>query len=400
MQGETREIEGAEDFETGKPRGAPLRYAVTWPEESRPLGLVFLIPGFGGDASPAYAEKLRRHVAQAHGYAAVSVDYHCIRCRPDHGAAPRIDTLQHLQLAGLAQAYGVEVEDWRDVEALCRAFAEAPVTPQVPAVLDIPGGDTQNFGVVQAMDHLRVLGDLIARGPAFDPRRVVALGSSHGGYIAHMMAKMAPGTLAAVIDNSAYVQPPTSYAGGGSAPEYLASFGGVQLLCRTPRAFSFNDRDAPDFYGRDQDLIRDTGYPPHLEVQRAAASDGGPRFLMVNAAEDAISDPRRKAAQALRLSAAGFDAKLTLVGAEALDGRLYKRVTHGLDASLSAFADAFLPEAGARGVDPDLMRGVVVNYPCVDQVYRFRHFDRFPYVAAERFDRFPLPAAGGEVAAA
>lgn len=399
MQDEDREIEGAEDFETGKPRTTPLRYSINWPQETPARGLVFLIPGFGGDSDPTYARKLRRHVCRTHGFAAVSVDYHCLHSRPATGANVRLDMSQHLRLYGLAQVYGLKVGDWRDLGALCAAFVGAPEMPEAPAFLDMPGGDTQNFGVVQALDHLRVLGDLIARGPAFDPRRIVAMGSSHGGYIAQVMAKLAPGTLATVLDNSSYVRPPMNYGGGGTEPEYQVQYGGVSLLCRTTRAFSFGDRDASDFYGRDQDLIRDMGYPPHLEIQRAASPDAGTRYRMVNAVLDRISPPDQKQAQAQRMAAAGFDARLKLVGEADLDGRLYKTVSHGLGASLMAFADTYLPEAGARGIDPDLMRGAVVDYPCVDQVYRFRHFDRFPYVSAEKLERFPL-SAGEEAAAA
>jgi hypothetical protein len=399
MQDEEREIEGAEDFETGRPRSAPLRYSIAWPDGGQAKGLVFLIPGFGGDADPAYARKFRRHVVQAHGYAAVSVRYHCIQARPENGASLRLDTPQHLQLVGLAHAYGLTVPDWRDLNALCAAFAAAPSRPEVAAVIDPPDGERQNFGVVQALDHLRVLGDLIERGPAFDVRRVVALGSSHGGYIAHTLAKLAPSTFAAVIDNSAYVQPPTNYGGGGAHAEYLSAVGGVLLRCRTPRAFSFDDRDAADFYGRDQDLIRDMAYPPHLEIQRGAAPDGGTRFRMVNWAGDEISSPAAKARQAARLAAAGFDARLRLVADADIDGHIYKQPVHGLAASLTAFADVHLPEVAPRGVDPDPVRGASVDYPCVDQVYRFRHTARFPYVTAERLDRFPQETAAGAAAA-
>lgn len=400
MQDEAREIEGAEDVETGRPRAGPLHYSVTWPDNGPARGLVFMIPGFGGDAEPTYARKLRRHACLKHGFAAVSVRYHCLQARPESGAAIQIDSPEHMQLLGMAHAQGLAVGDWRNIEALCQAFAGAPDRPMIAARLEIPGGDRQNFGLVQALDHLRVLGDLIARGPAFDVRRIVALGSSHGGYIAHMIAKIAPGTLATVIDNSSYVRPPTSYGGGGGAAEYRTSFGGVQLECRTPRAFTFDDRDDPDFYGRDQDLIRDMAYPPHLEAMRAAAPDGGTRFRMVNAAIDPISEPAAKAAQAARMAAAGFDARLKLIGEADLDGRLFKTLVHGLDASLIAFSDANLPECAPRGAEPDLMRGTAIDYPCVDQVYRFRHMDRFPYVALERFERFPLPAVKAEAAAA
>lgn len=392
MRNESHEIEGAADFETGAVRATPLRYTISRPDAGEAKGLVFLIPGFGGDAGPGYAEALRRHVVHKHGFAAVSVQYHCIQARPENGAGVRLDLREHLQLVGMATVYGLKVADWNDLAALCAAFAAAPIRPQVPAVIDCPGGDKQNFGLVQALDHLRVLGELIGKG-GFDVRRIIALGSSHGGYIAQLMAKIAPGTLAAVIDNSSYTRAPTAYAGGGAAPECVTVMGGVQLLCRTSRAWSYDDRAAPNFYGPDQDLIRHLAYPQHLAIQRAASPDGGARYRMANAAVDAISSPQAKREQAAALAAAGFDARLQVVGEADLDGRLYKKMVHGLDASLKAFCDLHLPDCPARGVDPDLMRGVTVDYPGIDETYRFRHFDRFPYVEGESVKRAAPEAA-------
>ena len=280
MREEVRQIEGAEDFETGKPRATPLSYSLCWPQDRPARGLVFLIPGFGADAGSQYAAGLRRHVVERHGHVAVSVGYHCIAARPDLGARIAVDLGEQIRLVGLAQLYGLDIPDVNDLPALCEAFVGRPA-PQVRATLTFPGGDLQNFGVVQALDHLRVLGDIMARGPDFPIGAVTAMGSSHGGYIAHLMAKIAPRSLAAVIDNSAYVQAPTAYAGGGQSPEWGTTLGGVKVWCRTARAFSYDDRAAPDFYGRDQDLIRDTGHPLHLAIQRAASGDGGTSFRMV-----------------------------------------------------------------------------------------------------------------------
>ena len=394
---ESREIEGAPDFETGKVRTGALRYSITAPDAAK--GLAFLIPGFGGDADPEYARGLRGHVARKHGLVAVSVDYHCLGARPENGAQLQIDSPQHLQLVATAQLNGIQLPAWDDVGAICAALGKKGLTAQVPALLNAAGGDLQNFGITQALDHLRVLGDLLQRGPAFDPRRIVAVGSSHGGYLAHLIAKIAPRTLAGVIDNSGYVQPPMSHGGGGSAPEYITAIGGVRLLCRTRRAWSFDDRRASDFYGRDQDLIRDVGHPPHLKQQRAAAGDAGPVFRMANAAVDAISPPEAKARQAAYLQALGFDARLDLIGEDRIDGRVFKAVVHGLNASIGGFADLHLADCGPRGVDPDAVEGTTVEYACVDEVYRFRHLPRFPFVEGERSQRFGLDDAEAFAAA-
>src|SRR5205085_1340970 len=84
MHEETREIEPPLDFETGIARSHPLRYHLTWPE-GRAEGLVFIIPGFGGDTDERYAKRLRHHIARTHGLAAASVRYHCIEARPAGG---------------------------------------------------------------------------------------------------------------------------------------------------------------------------------------------------------------------------------------------------------------------------------------------------------------------------
>jgi hypothetical protein len=397
MLQETREIEGAPDFETGKPRAGALRYSISAPEE--PKGLAFLIPGFGGDSDPDYARGLRSHIVRKHGLAAVSVDYHCLGARPENGAQLQIDSPQHLQLVATAQLNGISLPSWDDIGALCAALGAKGLSTQVPALLSPAGGDLQNFGITQALDHLRVLGDLLQRGPAFNARRIVAVGSSHGGYLAHLIAKIAPRTLAGVVDNSGYVQPPMSHGGGGAAAEYVTTIGGVQLHCRTKRAWSFDDRRASDFYGRDQDLIRDVGHPPHLKIQRAAAGDAGPVFRMANAAVDPISPPEAKQRQAAYMQALGFDARLDLIDEGQIDGRVFKAMVHGLNASIGGFADLHLADCGPRDVDPDTVEGTTVEYPCVDETYRFRHLPRFPFVEGERVQRFNLDGAEAFAAA-
>src|ERR1700761_8412733 len=122
MREETREIEGASDFETGKARVSPLAYTVAWPDAPA-KGLLIFIPGFGGDSDPAYSVSLRRHVVEAHGYAAVSADYHCLHARPENGGRLGVEPRDHVWLYGLATLKGLPVGDPQDFTALCNAFA-------------------------------------------------------------------------------------------------------------------------------------------------------------------------------------------------------------------------------------------------------------------------------------
>jgi len=383
-----REIEGPLDFELRRPRQAPLSYVADLPD-SPAQGLAFLIPGFGADTGGDYAQALRRHVVERHGLAAVSVRYHCHGARPGNGATITLDPRDRIFLVGLAAANAVELGDLDDVGDIVRRLSAAGVECEVRATLEPAREEYQNFGLVQAMDHLAVLGDLIDQGAAFDRSRIVALGSSHGGYIAHMIGKIAPRTLALVIDNSAYVQPPMEFLGRPTSIEFADTVApGVTVFCRVRSGWSYDNRQAEDFYDRDRDLIRDLGYPPHLLTARAGAGASAAVYRMANAVADDISPPRVKLRQAAAQRAAGFDSQLALIGEAELDGKVFKRLVHGLDASLAGLFDMAAPALRPRQEPIDLEAQSVVEYECVDSTYRFTHMAAAPYIRGEVISRF------------
>lgn len=382
----TREIDGAADFEVGRPRTAPLVYDLTWPQEGEAPGLVLVIAGFGGDTDGEYSKGLRRHILETTGMASVSVRYHAFHARPNNGAALRIDPNEQAYLIGVAMLAQAKVKNLTNFAEVVRGLAAAKANVSPKVWLDPAHGEAQNFGVIQALDHLHVIADLMENAPAFDTRRIVALGSSHGGYIAHMIAKFAPSTLAAVIDNSSYCQPPMNYLAIGETPELTVAYEGLSLHARVASAWSISDRQAPNFYDRDRDLIRDLRYPPHIAAMRAAASDAGTQYFMVNAALDTISPPPVKERQQAALARAGFASELDLIGQDQIDGRLFKSVSHGLGCSLKGLFDRYIGRVVPREVEIDAVQGSVVEYACVDRGYRFRHSATAPYVACEVYD--------------
>lgn len=383
----TREIEGAADFEAGQARTAPLVYDATWPQEGEAPGLVLVIAGFGDDTNGDYSRSLRKHILETTGMAAVSVRYHAFHARPSNGGAIAIDAAEQAYIMGaatLTKSFKTP-GNFRDA---VRALAAAKVDIAPKVWIDPANGERQNFGVIQALDHLAVIGDLIENAPPFDTGRIVALGSSHGGYIAHLIAKFAPSTLAGIIDNSSYAQPPMNYMAMGDLPEVTIGYEGLTLHARVRSAWSLTDRAAPNFYDRDRDLIRDLRYRPHVEAMQRATRDGGTRYFMVNAAHDTISPPDVKRRQHAALARAGFDAELSVIDQDGIDGRVFKAVTHGLDCSLKGLFDRYIDRVGRRDVEPDARQGSTIEYACVDRGYRFRHSTSAPYVAAETYDLF------------
>ena len=294
-----------------------------------------------------------------------------------------------LMLLGLAHFSKTPLGDPNDVNDVARRLSEAGVTARIGATIHPARDEYQNFGVVQAMDHLAVLGDLLQQGAAFDAARIIALGSSHGGYIAHMIAKIAPRTLAMVIDNSSYTQPPMEYLGQPASADFIAPLAGdIMAFCRTKSGWTTDNRQAVDFYSRDRDLIRDVAYPPHLAAARAEAGDDATIFRMVNAATDGISPPHMKQRQVAALQALGFDGQLSLIEEEHLDGTVFKQLVHGLDASLAGLFDMAIPELRPRSGQHDGALQASVAYECVDSIYRFTHSSIAPFIHGDVKSRF------------
>lgn len=378
------------DFELGLDRVKPVSYLAALPAQEPAQGLVFVIPGFGADASDVYLAKLRRRIADEHGFVAVSVKYHCINARPDLGAKVDIGVRARLTLLGLAVAGGQQPASLDDVAELCRRAGLVKPGFEVEADILPPDGETQNFGVLQAMDHLAVLGALRARGVRFDERRIAAIGSSHGGYIAHLIAKIAPSTLAAVIDNSSYVQAPYAYLGLGVGQEMVWEVGGVRLVCRVKSPWTLASRSAAGFFDRNRELIRDAGFPPHIAAMALQGGRVGPRFFMHTSAHDTLARPEDKRRQQQALTAAGLDATLEIVTPEMIDGALFKTLDHGMNASLRRLFARHAPAIEPRETVLDADRGTVVRYDCLDAAYEFVHSAQAPYIQGRTAPLFSL----------
>ena len=74
-------IAGHPDFELGVPRIIPVTYEAEIPDGAAAAGLVFVIPGFGGDRDEALLTIVRRHIAATNNLVAVSVRAHCFHNR-------------------------------------------------------------------------------------------------------------------------------------------------------------------------------------------------------------------------------------------------------------------------------------------------------------------------------
>ncbi|MEQ9520177.1 MAG: DUF2920 family protein [Parvibaculum sp.] len=378
------------DFELGINRTNNVAIIAEVPETEIADGLVFLIPGMGGENDASYSTMLRRYLATKHNLVAVSVDGHCNNCRPlssqEFGSVTLdieknsiIDALGKYVVNNLGHPLKLEVETHNDVLALLQGDVSHQYS--LKAHLTPPGNQYQNFGVLAALDHIAALHHLIDTGLAFDTSNVLCLGSSHGGYIAHLMAKFAPNTINAVIDASAYTETVTKFVDNGFC-EAAISDGNLLYDCSTTQGWQFRLPGRDDFFGPDRALIRDAAYRDHLEIDKQMA-DRRCQFRMIHSEEDSVSSPLLKRAQADLLQSNGYDAVLKIVKPTDVDGKFIKSVDHGMGIALNALFDHFYPTIERRPGKIDRELATELTFPCPKRRYVLKYDPASIHVKAE-----------------
>ncbi len=351
----------------------PARYSQKNPAK----GLVFYIPGFGNDNNAEYEGKIRHFIAETYGLAAVSVDYHAIVARPEQGCPIIFDRQSLLTLHLLCSHFGIPFA-MSNLAEICTSLGEKIQEPIVlKGILEPPHNEYQNFGVLQALDHLTVLNTLITEGVMFDQNNIILVGSSHGGYLAHLISKFSPNTINAVLDNSSYTRAPWSHL--GLLLEYSMSSGNLWIECNLKSHWQFENRNLPYYFGLPQQLIRETAFPPHLEVMKNQ-SGRLPQYYCFNSTQDSISPIHEKRAQQKRLQAIGCECDLHEINEKDIDGAMFKTMSHGMDASMKALCRMVLPQISPRPTTIDRYRNTVLEYDGFDQTYRIEHTDEAPWL--------------------
>lgn len=361
----TKSIKGTDDIELGISRASDLIYHCTAPDSQKADGLVFVIPGFGEDARGEYQRNLRTYIAETYNLMAVTVEFHCYQSRLSTGAAFVLTTEEFSDLRKLCAAHGIIISYPSELQG---ALARLPVYYEFDLRIAPSNGDYQNFGVMQALDHLAVLADILSgHGEQFDRENIVAFGASHGGYIAHMLSKFAPNTLRAVIDNSSYTDPKR-----GLMRTVPISLGKVQLNCVLISKWDLNDEKSDNYFFRGRSVIRGTSLLPHIKEMRRL-SKRPCQYRMIHSVRDELEPIEDKRAQAELLASAGFDVVLKEADENDIDGRMVKTLEHGMNSSLRAVFDYFYPTLNPNPGKLDCELGTDAAYLGGDYIYSFSH---------------------------
>lgn len=355
------------DIELGVERSA-LRYLVCTPDAGidRDTGLALFVVGYSMEPCGGYAESLLTYLANRHNCVAVSVDYF----GANFGVNARLVPYPNF-FVELARHYGVSISvppqvDMQQVlRSVVALLKQNGVTELHPACWLAVISDMYNaMGFLPALDNLQVVHRLLAE-LGLNRRRLFVIGTSYGGYIAGLMAKLAPNTFRMVIDNSGFSSAEDDYPGVlGMARGWID---GVAVVGKAVRAWS-NDPAAANFFSPPRRQIRSLLERRHVYPNTA-------RIYAYHALADTVAPTARKLK--LRETYAGRVAyDLEIIDDARLDGRIFKTLAHGMEASMRGLFDLsyekYLRDGGALAEATDFDLGHTLAFPCDGEVYELR----------------------------
>ena len=374
------------DFELQIERKNLLNFRYSYKKSTKLKGIVFLIAGFGEDSSSDYINNLQMYTANTFDVVCVSVFYHCFYARPSNGAVFYPDTADKAFIEKYFQQYDIT----NDNNSLDDAFEKLDakiqelkddhqITPDAEIMIPmtiIPANDEyQNFGVLQALDHLNVLEFLEKSSLNLEKNHSITLvGSSHGGYIAHLCAKFAPNSIDLVIDNSSYIKPPYRYIVGreygDGAPECIASYKKHMKAYGYTKTHWNLDKTSPYFFSNDRFRIRDIADSEHL-IKLSQTSLRKTKYISYHSAFDTLAPLKDKQLFYETLTLLGFDATLNIIDNESfIDGKFIKNLEHGMNMSIKELLVRVLPNI--HKLRPNPKKTIEkISYECDTLSYTF-----------------------------
>lgn len=206
------------------------------------------------------------------------------------------------------------------------------------------------------------------------------LGSSHGGYLAHLAAKIAPYLVDAVIDNSSYAKFSWHYIGIGKEIDF-ASSSYKELkpwVSRNLRVYFFTktfwtkNKYSKNFFSPARREIRCILEPNHLKIQSCFPK---PHYVSYHSLYDGEIAPSGEKIQLYKiLKDLNFDARLKMIHSpDEIDGKFIKDLTHGMGMSIKTLIQTELPLMleKLRQNPKKEWKNRSVSYPCEDIIYHF-----------------------------
>lgn len=312
-------------------------YHIVTPENGS-KGLVVYIPGYGGDTDGSYRRKFCQSIAEKNQLSVMSVNYHCIFCRPDNGATRSYETedLKHIKM--LAYKYGVEMDNKPLDTVLAEIDAklvERGANEEIHVTLVPKKNEYQNGGIMAALDIINAVNDASSRWD-IPTNNIVLIGSSYGGYIANLASKLAPNTFRAIFDNSSWAKPNLTYILGRdlNVSEYSQRYINNLIMRHSVRTCWTAKEGLPTTFDDNRIAVRSFTTE---QINQFADYKPTAQYYFIHALNDHIANTNEKIAMVKDMVGNGIDVHMIVADEEDVDGSYIKNTNHGLGLSLQQF---------------------------------------------------------------
>ncbi len=371
------------DVELGLERGQ-LEYFLTFPENgvNSDTGVIIFVSGFGSKADSVYErDKLRPYLADKYNCIAVGVNYFGIGNRFETGATcGKADSF----LSQLNKIYHIHPDDYCrdnniDIELLVNALRKKGVNKidtRCPMNLNIANNEYQSFGFLPAIDHLQVLGEIL-KAYKVNKKRIIAYGTSYGGYIALLLGKYAPNTFSIIIDNSGFVRAELMFIVGKEIPlaELFVPYADdIIIPFAADNPWTIKDKTSRYLFSGSHKCIRNL-----LQENHSAMS--GAEYHIFHSTEDDLVPIHLKEAFVDMLNRSAISNCFQHVDRADIDGRVFKNLNHGMSASLRGIFDLVAERRqgiltkSSEGTDFDLQSEH--TFACGNKSYIFKFDEGF-----------------------
>jgi hypothetical protein len=396
------EILSCDDVELGIKRSSALSFYACYDDVKEAKALLVIISGLGEDSDLSYRKHLMQTMVENYDVACISVDYHCIGNRPQLGAKFGLDDIDREILTRELSSIGINlpidlksIDCHEKVDLLLKFLSKEITIRKESSLLPVDfrlnasitmvptKNEYQNFGIMQATDILNAIlytkHNLCAG--KFSQIPVILVGSSHGGYLANLSAKIAPWLVDAVIDNSSYAIFLWRLIGFGKEIDFTNYFCfGTDTLYQNLYLYFFDktywtlNEKSPYYFIDAREEIRNILNLDHLNVQSGYKK---PVYVSYHCIYDKDVAPAKDKTELYEaLNKLNFDATLHMIKDESeVDGKFIKSLTHGMGMSYKLLLQRELPGVMKKILSKkdkkDEINEKCIEYKCGDLLYKF-----------------------------
>ncbi|WP_141080649.1 DUF2920 family protein, partial [Campylobacter jejuni] len=199
-------------------------------------------------------------------------------------------------------------------------------------------------------------------------------GGSYGGYLALLIAKIAPWYVDGVIDNSGTVLPLLRYIIGRDLGQFDFIFNDPNTLIEmfTKTYWTREDEKLPYFFANENYMIRSLLNSSHLIIQ--VNVNKNIVLVSYHSSKDEFNTSKDKQTLFLAYKELGYDATLHLIKDESeVDGRFIKDLNHGMRITDKALFRKELPLMLKKlQKRKSFMQENSISYPCGDKIFTFK----------------------------